>query len=70
MLKGDKEISTDAEIQGVRNWYDNYLYSFGVHKIKNKSFPRKERRRRVFYINKIQFDEAIPNYPDARLSAL
>lgn len=66
---GDKEMNRDNEISGVRNWYENYLYSFGIQKVKNKTFPRKERKRRVFYINKIQFDEAVPDYPDARLSS-
>jgi len=69
MYPDDKEMNRDAEIGGVRNWYDNYLYSFGIQKLKNKTYMRKERRRRVFYLNKIQFDEAIPNYPDARLSS-
>ena len=65
---GDKEINRDNEVYGVKNWYENYLYSYGIQKIKNKSFPKKERKRRVFYINKIQFDKAIKEYPDARLT--
>ena len=65
---GDKEVNRDNEVYGVKNWYENYLYSYGIQKIKNKTFPKKERKRRVFYINKIQFDEAIKEYPDARLT--
>ena len=68
LFPDDKEVNRDGEVRGVKNWYENYLYSYGIQKIRNKTFPKKERKRRVFYINKIQFDEAIKEYPDARLT--
>jgi hypothetical protein len=70
MYPNDKESNRDNDIYGVYNWYDNYLYSYGIQKIKNKSFPKKERKRRVFYLNKIQFVEPVRDYPDARFTRL
>ncbi len=68
MYQGDKLTSTnrDLEIKGVRNWYSNYLFSYGAQRIKNKSLPRAERRRKVFYINKLEFEtntDLDENYP-------
>lgn len=54
--KGDKLTLKSSEIRGVRNWYDNYLFSYGIQKIRNKEFPKGERRRKVFYINKLEFN--------------
>jgi hypothetical protein len=67
---GDKESNRDNDIYGVYNWYDNYLFSYGIQKIKNKSFPKKERKRRVFYLNKIQFDKAANDFPGVRFTNL
>lgn len=47
-----------TEVQGIKSWYDNNLYSFGTQKIRNKNFKKGRRIRKVFYINKIQFDPA------------
>jgi len=66
---GDKLKSRDSSVKGLKSWYDNNLYSFGVQKIKNKSFPKKERIRRVFYINKIQFDSTPVEQNDFRISS-
>jgi hypothetical protein len=65
---GDRLRSRDSEIKGVENWYDNYLFSYGLQRIKNKNFPRKERKRKVFYINKIAFDERESPPSDYRIS--
>lgn len=68
MYPGDKltSASRDTEIKGVRNWYSNYLFSYGAQRIKNKSLPREERRRKVFYLNKLEFEtdvELNDDYP-------
>jgi len=69
LYPGDKLRSRDSDIKGVNNWYDNYLYSYGVQRIKNKNFPRKERKRKVFYINKIEFDEKAEDFSDYQITA-
>lgn len=56
LYNGDKLTSRDSEIRGVRDWYDNYMFSYGLQRIKNSRMVGESRRRKVFYINKIEFD--------------
>lgn len=57
--EGDKIKGRSQETQGLQNWYDNYLFSYGVQRIRNKTMPDGGKVRRVFYINKIQFAEDV-----------
>jgi hypothetical protein len=34
-------------------WYDNYFYAFGVQEIENEAAPETVRKRRVFFVNKV-----------------
>ncbi len=62
---GDKIRGRSDDIRGIKNWYQNNLYSYGLHRIKNKNHPRP-RVRKVFYINKIQFDEEVVPSQDSK----
>ena len=64
----DKLTSSDSETKGVRNWYDNYLYSFGMQRISNKAVKGEGRRRKVFYINKLEFDTPIESEETFRMT--
>ena len=37
-------------------WYDNYFIAYGFEKIKNDNLKGKDRKRTVFYFNKISFE--------------
>ncbi|MEQ9230788.1 MAG: hypothetical protein RIF46_08885 [Cyclobacteriaceae bacterium] len=65
MKDGDKIKGGDEENQGVETWYDNYLYSYGLYRIRNKNHPRPKTRR-VFLINKIQFDSEVVKDEDSK----
>ncbi len=62
---GDKVRGRSDDIRGINNWYQNYLYSYGLHRIRNKKHPRPKSRR-VFYINKIEFDEEVVQQEDSK----
>lgn len=34
-------------------WYDNYFYAFGVQEIENEAAPETVKKRRVFFVNKV-----------------
>lgn len=40
----------------VEHWYDDYMIASGAAKVKNKEMERGDKRRKVFYINKISYD--------------
>jgi hypothetical protein len=65
-FSGDKIRHRNSDIKGLESWYSNFLYAYGIQLVKNKSFPRKERSRRVFFINKIQFSDPKPDFGDFR----
>ena len=68
---GDDVKSRSSRVNGIESWYDNYLYSFGVQRIENKNYSNNYplNKRRVFYINKIQFDSGVSNSGDFRISS-
>ena len=39
----------------IEYWYDDYFLAFGIVKIKNKEKKGDERKRTVFYVNKIAY---------------
>lgn len=66
ILEGENSVeieSGDNADQVKRNyqsnivyWYDNYFLSSGIQKIKNKEKKGSDRKRTVFYFNKVKFN--------------
>ena len=52
----DELKTKDPGVEGLQNWYDETLFAFGEQKIKNPNGVAGKTHRRVFYINKIQYD--------------
>ncbi|MDW3651432.1 MAG: hypothetical protein R8P61_30415 [Bacteroidia bacterium] len=46
---------TKRSHSSLNYWYDNYYLAFGTQKIKNKVDPEVQRKRRVFFINKVAY---------------
>jgi hypothetical protein len=51
----DKIRSFTYEIEGLRHWYDEYFFAFGVQRIRNKEEVEVKSDRKVFYINKVLY---------------
>ena len=71
LYPGDDLKSRNSRVKGIESWYDNYLYSYGVQRIENKNYSSNYplSKRRVFYINKIQFDSGKSKPSDFRISS-
>ena len=53
----EDELKTrDPSVEGIKKWYDETLFAFGEQNIKNTSGVGGKTTRKVFYINKIQYD--------------
>jgi len=65
-LKFEDDIvrNNDSDIGGLKKWYNNYFFAYGVQKIKNLKARNVDLNREVFYINKINYS---PNTPKASL---
>ncbi len=65
-------VRGSSETKGIESWYDNYLYSYGIQRVTNKLLPNSspDQKRKVFYLNKIQFDTAPANSKDFRISSV
>ncbi|MEM9326492.1 MAG: hypothetical protein AAGA85_12585 [Bacteroidota bacterium] len=48
--------SKNPEIEGLDHWYDNNFYAFGLHNLTDVSKGNFWSSRKVFYINKIEYD--------------
>jgi hypothetical protein len=61
-LAFDNDIirNNNSKVGGLKKWYGNYFFAYGVHKLKNIASNGVEINREVFYINKIiySFDPA------------
>ncbi|MCP4457054.1 MAG: hypothetical protein GY816_03350 [Cytophagales bacterium] len=70
LYSGDELSGRNSKTNGIESWYDNYLYSYGIRRIENKEFSKSYelRKRRVFYLNKIQFDSAPAEINSLRIS--
>ena len=49
---GDKSRWSNSNLS---YWYDDYFLAYGSQKIKNKKDKSVEKKRRVFFINKVQY---------------
>ena len=61
-LKFEDDIvrNNDSDIGGLKKWYDNYFFAYGVQKIKNLKDRNVDLNREVFYINKINYSTVNP----------
>lgn len=55
-FEADEIRSKDPNVEGIEKWYDETLFAFGIQSIKNESGVAGKITRKVFYLNKIQFD--------------
>jgi len=53
MYESDEMKSNDEELEGLKQWYGNNFYAFGVNKVKNLRDENIKLNRKVFFINKI-----------------
>jgi len=51
----DKIRSFTFEIEGLRHWYDEFFFAYGVQSIRNKQAEGVKTDRKVFYINKVVY---------------
>ncbi len=51
--EGDKQKWTTSSME---YWYDNFFIMYGTQKIKNTKNSKVKRKRRIFYINKLQYN--------------
>ncbi len=49
------QVKRNYKASNIAFWYDNYFISSGVQKIKNKEKRGSERKKVVFYFNKIEY---------------
>ena len=56
-LKFEDDIvrNNDSDIGGLKKWYGNYFFAYGVQKIKNLKDRNVDLNREVFFINKITY---------------
>ncbi len=55
-FESDELKTKDPRIEGVERWYGNTLFAYGVQNIKNENGVAGKVHRKVFYLNKIQFN--------------
>ena len=56
--ENDEVRSRDPEIEELEYWFDKSFIGFGIHNVAPQSGAVFKTSRKVFYINKIQYDEA------------
>lgn len=54
-FKSDEIRENDKEMEGLEKWYDANFYAYGIQHIKNLKDKDVKLNRRVFYINKVQY---------------
>ncbi|MDH3709454.1 MAG: hypothetical protein OER04_06180 [Cyclobacteriaceae bacterium] len=64
-LKFEDDIvrNNDSEVGGLKKWYDDYFFAYGVQKIKNFKDRGVGLNREVFYINKITYHAPSEDLP-------
>lgn len=55
MYEGDEIRENISGMQGLKWWYKDSFYAYGMQKIKNRKDPGVELNRKVFYINKVEY---------------
>lgn len=59
--------SSFANVGGLEKWYGNTYLAYGVQKIKNLRDTGVKLNRKVFYINKVRYDESAQPEKEAEL---
>lgn len=56
-LKFENDIvqNTDNEVGGLKQWYDDKFYAYGIQNIRNEKEGDVKLKREVFFINKINY---------------
>ncbi|WP_073118818.1 hypothetical protein [Reichenbachiella agariperforans] len=54
--KTDEVRENITGMQGIKWWYGQSFYAYGMQKIKNKHDDNVQLNRKVFYINKVEYD--------------
>ncbi len=54
-FKSDEVKDTSKSMEGMDNWFDGKFYAYGVQQIKNLKDKDVKLNRKVFYINKIEY---------------
>lgn len=54
-FQSDEIRDNYKEVEGLEKWYDRKFYAYGIQNIKNLKDKNVKLNRRVFYINKIQY---------------
>lgn len=54
-FKSDEVRDNNKEMEGLEKWFDGSFYTFGIQNIKNLKDKDVKLNRRVFYINKVQY---------------
>ncbi|UXX78073.1 hypothetical protein N7E81_11965 [Reichenbachiella carrageenanivorans] len=54
-FKSDEIRENDKEMEGLEKWYEGNFYAYGIQHIKNLKDKDVKLNRRVFYINKVQY---------------
>ena len=55
-FESDEIKTKDPNLEGIEKWYGSTLFAFGIQNIKNQNGIAGKVNRKVFYLNKIQFD--------------
>ncbi|MGM0579624.1 MAG: hypothetical protein ACQETL_03015 [Bacteroidota bacterium] len=53
MYESDEMQGNDEELEGLKQWYGNNFYAYGVNRVKNLKDENIKLNRKVFFINKI-----------------
>ncbi|MEO9964614.1 MAG: hypothetical protein ABJF11_02425 [Reichenbachiella sp.] len=54
-FKSDEVRDNNKEMEGLEKWFNGNFYTFGIQNIKNLKDKDVKLNRRVFYINKVQY---------------
>ncbi|NQZ75478.1 MAG: hypothetical protein HRT61_05110 [Ekhidna sp.] len=61
-FQNDEVRSKNPDVEGLEKWYDETLFAYGEQNIYNGNGVGQKNNRRVFYINKIQYNSGLePN---------
>ena len=55
-FEADEVRTKDPKVEDIEKWYGKTLFAYGIQSIKNESGVAGKITRKVFYLNKIQFD--------------
>ena len=57
--ENDQVKNNEYDYGGIKKWYGDYLYAFGIQRIKNLKDPNIKLNRKVFFLNKITYGDGL-----------